>query len=120
MTHFFCTYFDQGYLSRGLALYQSLKQHCPDFQLWVLCMDDACYEFLIQRGLPNIYPLALEDFERGNEKLLEAKQNRSRIEYYFTCTPALPLFIFKQHSKVDYAGNLQCWLAFFQTRRSGL
>ena len=63
MNHF-CTYFDHCYLPRGLALYQSLKQHCSSFQLWVLCLNQACYDVLSQLNLPDINLIALEDFER--------------------------------------------------------
>ncbi len=89
----FCTYFDCRYLVRGLALYQSLKQHCSPFQLWVLCMDSNCYEVLSELRLPNVHLIALEEFEKGDERLLEAKKTRSLIEYYFTCSPSLPLYV---------------------------
>jgi hypothetical protein len=91
----YCTYFDQHYLVRGLALYQSLKQHCAEFQLWVLCMDSVCYQALAKLQLPELHLIALDELERGDADLLRAKANRSLIEYYFTCTPSLPLYIFK-------------------------
>ena len=109
----FCTYFDHHYLLRGLALYQSLKRYCPSFQLWVLCMDGACHEVLSQLDLPDVRLIPLEDFERGDEELLKAKKNRSLLEYYFTCTPSLPLFIFNKHPEVDIITYLDADLFFF-------
>lgn len=109
----FCTYFDQNYLSRGLALYQSLRKHCPDFKLWVLCMDQAAYEILEKRDLPGMHLFSLEEFERNDDLLLRAKQNRSRIEYYFTCTPSLPLFILNHYPEVDLITYLDADLFFF-------
>jgi len=111
--YYFCTYFDHRYLPRGLALYWSLKYHCPSFRLWVLCMDRACYDILSQLGLSDIHLIALEDFERGDEKLLKAKQNRTPIEYYFTCTPSLLLFILNNYSEVDLITYLDADLFFF-------
>lgn len=109
----FCTYFDQNYLSRGLALYRSLRKHCPDFKIWVLCMDQATYEILKMLDLPGMYPVTVEKFERNDELLLSAKQNRSKIEYYFTCTPSLPLYIFKNWPEVDLITYLDADLYFF-------
>jgi hypothetical protein len=111
----FCTYFDNHYLPRGMALYQSLKQQCPSFQLWVLCMDRVCYEVLFQLKLPNVHLIPLEDFEAGDEKLLRAKENRRLIEYYFTCTPSLPLFILNRYPEVDQITYLDADLFFFNS-----
>lgn len=111
--HDFCTYFDRNYLPHGLALYRSLREHCPEFRLWVLCMDDETYVVLGNLDLPGIHPIALEDFERGDEPLLGAKRNRSRVEYYFTCTPSLPLYIFNTRPEVDMAIYLDADLFFF-------
>lgn len=111
--YYFCTYFDHRYLTRGLALFRSLKQHCPAFRLWVLCMDSICYDVLSQLGLSDIYLIALEDFERGDGELLRAKKNRTLIEYYFTCTPSLPLFILNNYPEVDLITYLDADLFFF-------
>ncbi len=110
---YFCTYFDQHYLSRGLALYRSMCAHCPDFQLWILCMDDVAYRILAELKLPRIHPIALETFEQGDAPLAVAKANRSRIEYYFTCTPSLPLYVFKNHPEVDLITYLDADLFLF-------
>ncbi len=109
----FCTYFDQNYLPRALALYQSLRQHCPSFQLWALCMDDASYEILTHLNLPEICLISLEEFERDDTKLLDAKKSRSRVEYYFTCSPSLPLFIFNHWPEVNLITYLDADLFFF-------
>src|SRR5436190_22792112 len=93
---YFCTYFDHHYSARGLALYQSLKRHCPEFKLWILCLDEPSHSELTRLNLPEVSLLALDELERGDPALLGAKENRSRIEYYFTCTPSLPLFVFAQ------------------------
>jgi hypothetical protein len=111
--YYFCTYFDEYYLVRGLALYHSLREHCPAFKLWVLCMDHATYQLLEKFGLPGLHPIALEEFERDDEPLQSAKHNRSRIEYYFTCTPSLPLYILNNWPEVDLITYLDADLFFF-------
>lgn len=85
--HNFCTLFDFRYLSRGLALYDSLKRHSPGFRLYVLAMDDACLESLSQMNLVEVVPISLRDFE--NAELTQARKTRTRQEYCWTCTPAI-------------------------------
>lgn len=111
----FCTYFDRNYLPRGLALYRSLRKHCPEFKLWVLCMDEATHAAMIQLELPGVELIALRAFEKGDDSLLEAKQNRSRIEYYFTCTPSLPLYVLDHWAEVDLITYLDADLFFFSS-----
>lgn len=76
-------------------------------------MDGACYDALSSLNLPNVHLIALEDFEKGDEELLKAKQNRTLIEYYFTCTPSLPLFILNCYPGVDVITYLDADLFFF-------
>lgn len=109
----FCTFFDSNYLIKGLALYRSLVRHAASFSLWVLCFDDLAYKTLKILSLPGIVPISLKDFEEGDEELIHAKKNRSRIEYYFTCTPSLPLHIFKNCPEVDVITYVDADLFFF-------
>ena len=110
---YFCTYFDQNYLSRGLALHASLRRHCPSFQLWILCMDEATHAALTRLALPGTRLICQDEFERGDAPLLTAKANRSIVEYYFTCTPSLLLHVLRHHEEVDILTYLDADLYFF-------
>ena len=112
MRHY-CTYFDTHYLLRGLALYRSLKQHAEPFTLRVLCFDDVSYDVLTKLARPDLIPIALADFERGDDALLAAKATRSRVEYYFTCSPSLPLYVLRYSPEVDLITYLDADLFFY-------
>jgi hypothetical protein len=110
---YFCTYFDSNYLPRALALYHSLRRQCPHFTLWALCMDQGAHQALAAMALPGIELIALEEFERGDEELCAAKGNRSRVEYYFTCTPSLALYVLRANPEVELITYLDADLFFF-------
>ena len=109
----FCTYFDSNYSAMGLALYHSLSRQRISFQLWVLCLDQACHDLLARLALPGIRPILLEDFERGDDALRAAKANRNTIEYYFTCTPSLPLYILRHNPDIDLITYVDADLFFY-------
>lgn len=111
--YYFCTYFDHHYLVKGLALLHSLQQHCDAFKLFILCLSDRCYQLLAGLPLENVELIPLERFEEGDYELLEAKKNRSQIEYYFTCTPSWLLYIFRHYPEVDLITYLDSDLYFF-------
>ncbi len=90
----FCTLFDSNYLTRGLALHESLGKVCNEFHLYVIAFNDACFQFLQNENLPNLTPISLAEFE--DEKLLEIKSTRSPAEYCWTCTPSIILYCLKQ------------------------
>lgn len=113
MTRHFCTYFDVNYLSRGLALYHSLRAHCPRTTLWVLCLDEETVAALNRLRLPGLEPISLKEFEHGDTELIAAKGNRTRIEYYFTCTPSLPWYVFRHCPQADLVTYLDADLFFF-------
>jgi len=112
---YFCTYFDQRYLSQGLAMSESLNRHCQNFKLWVLCLDTEVYRRLRELEIPRMELITLEELERDDPNLAEAKKNRSLLEYYFTCTPSLPLFVLENNREVDLITYLDADLFFFSS-----
>jgi hypothetical protein len=110
---YYCTYFDHNYLPRGLALYDSLLRHGGSFELWVLCLSEECEQALQKLKLPGLGTISLLEFEAGDASLQAARQNRSQIEYFFTCTPSLPLFLFKRNPEMAAVTYLDGDLYFF-------
>jgi hypothetical protein len=113
MKRYYCTYFDHRYLDKGKALYYSMLGHCGDFELFVLCLSTECYEELKKLKLSKINLIHLGELEQWDSELLKTKQTRSLIEYYFTCTPSLPLYIFDHFPYVDLITYLDSDLFFF-------
>jgi hypothetical protein len=111
----FCTYFDRNYLPMGLTLYRSLLEHAAPFTLWVLCFDDECHDVLSRLELGNLRPIRLSEFEEGDPALLRAKSGRSRVEYYFTCTPSWPLYLLKLHPDLQMITYLDADLMFYSS-----
>ncbi len=83
---YYCTGFDSVYLDRGLALHESLEMHGGDFELTVICLDEEVERVLQRSKLKRLKIVALAKVEAVYPELAEAKENRSRIEYYFTLT----------------------------------
>ncbi|CAB4559303.1 unannotated protein [freshwater metagenome] len=92
----YCTYFDSGYLSRGLTLIESMRAHGEESPVIVLALDNDVKEFFDAENMPGVTAILVEDLEKAEPALLPLKSARSRMEYYFTCTPLL----------VRYAMNL--------------
>jgi hypothetical protein len=113
ITHHYCTYFDNRYLPRAIALYQSLINYDKNFILWALCFDDQSYRRLIDLNFPGVRPISLADFLSNDQELVKARNNRSFIEFYFTCSPSLPLYVFNNDSSVEQVTYLDADLYFF-------
>jgi hypothetical protein len=110
---YFCTYFDSNYLVRFLPLYASLCRHVGAFEIYALCFDDHAHEALGTLALEHVVPIALEDFEREDEELVSKKAERSTIEYYFTSSPSLPLYVLRNYAHVDLIAYLDADLYFY-------
>lgn len=79
----FCTLFDSNYASKGIALYLSLEQQTSDFVLYVMGMDRKCQEILSAIGFKHMIVECIDDVD--SPELAEAKNNRSRAEFCWTC-----------------------------------
>lgn len=117
MLHF-CTYFDANYLARFLPMYRSLARFCEEeFRLWALCLDPASESALTELQLPSVVIVSLADLEAHDRDLRGVKGGRSRIEYYFTCTPALICYLFQKHGEIELLTYLDADLHFYSSLR---
>lgn len=91
----FCTYFDSNFVIRGLAMIRSLARHRKaPWRMVVLCLDEAVEIILTQMreyepSLASVELLSLTRLEAEDPALPAVKASRSRVEYFFTCTPVL-------------------------------
>lgn len=111
----FCTYFDSNYLLRGLTMYRSLQATGCVFDLHVLTLDERAQAALIALNLPNLHPIPLAELEAWEPALLQAKANRGRIEYYFTLSPILPLYLLARCADIDLITYLDADLYFYRS-----
>jgi hypothetical protein len=93
-------------------MYKSLEEHAAPFTLYVLCLDEYTCEKLHKLNRPNLVPISLAEFEAGDRELLEAKKKRSPVEYFFTCSPSLPLYIFRKHPEITLLSYVDADLFF--------
>jgi hypothetical protein len=106
----FCTLFDTYYLSRGIALYQSLEKHCGNFHLYIFAFNDKCYNILKKLSLPKATIISLKEFE--DAELLKVKPTRTIAEYCWTSTSSTILYVLEKY-KVESCTYLDADLFFY-------
>lgn len=111
MNHY-CTLFDANYLTRGLALYQSLADTGDEFLLYIFAFDAQTEAILEKLSLPHVKIVSMKDFE--DARLLAIKETRSRGEYCWTCSSFSILYVL-QHFDVSEVTYLDSDLYFFST-----
>ena len=90
---YYCTHFDINYIAHALSLYYSLEKFAKPFTLYMFCMDDESYEKICAKNLENAKPVSYESLEENIPSLVDAKKNRTRVEYFYTCSPATCYFV---------------------------
>ncbi len=107
----FCTLFDRNYLLKGIAMIQSLKKHCPEAHVYVLCMDKKTKNILLKLNLSFISCVSLNDIETS--ELLDVKKNRSPREYCWTLTSCFTWYILDKDKMIDFITYLDADLLFY-------
>ena len=113
MLHF-ATLFDINYLSRGLALLDSLKKHSSSqLKLFVLCLDKETENFFKKNEFEHVVTINLNSIESWKNELAVSRENRTLVEYYFTLSPALPLYILENFKEIDFITTLDADIVFY-------
>lgn len=79
----YCTIFNKSYISRGIVLYESLERCCNNFLLYIIAFDKETENYLLAKNYNNLIVVPYEEFE--DDRLREAKSNRTAKEYFWTC-----------------------------------
>ena len=108
----FCTLFDSGYLSRGLAMYKSLLLHCDDFHLYVFAFDDKVFDYFSTHSYENLTVISLESFE--DEELRRVKPSRTTGEYCWTCSSSTILYCLENFN-LDHCTYVDADLLFYES-----
>lgn len=109
----YCTYFDEHYFPQGMAMVHSLKKHQPTAHFTVLCLSSLCEDLVRAQGLKDLEILTLCDLETRYPELVETRQGRTKLEYYFTCTPFLLRAILEKIPSGELLTYLDADLSFF-------
>ena len=105
--------FDSGYLARGLALVSSMRANGILDSIWILCLDEVTRTYLERLALPKVHLLSTEDLEAAVPGLVKARDERTRAEYFFTCTPALVATVLTGSEKYDWVTYLDADMYFY-------
>ena len=105
-----CTLFNTNYIDKALTMYESIERYAKDYVLYVLAMDDKCFEVLEDMAWSRLIPIKLSDFE--NEQLLKVKQERSMGEYCWTCSASLVNYVMERFQP-EYCAYIDSDLYFY-------
>lgn len=110
---YFCTHFDINYTPHARSLAESLFAVSPESELITFCMDDQSFESLTNNRPQNVRPIHYSDLEAAFPNLLSAKNNRTKVEYFYTCSPAICNYVLNHLEGINEVTYLDADLYFF-------
>ncbi len=113
MNNNFCLHFDSNYLPYGLTLIDSINIHIKNSKIFVVVLDKKAHDFLIHENISNVQIIKLYDVETKYTELIKAKKTRSKVEYFFTLTPAICKYIIEEFEGIKRLNYLDSDLYFF-------
>ena len=113
---FFATLFDANYAPRATVFYNSLRAVMKDTEEWclfILALDEGVVQAFSQTPHTKVIPLS--DLTSYFPELHAARSNRNYVEFIFTLSPYLPLYILEHYSHVDRITTMDADLYFLDS-----
>lgn len=114
----FCTYCDHNYLPRALVLLDTLSHGDPEAVLYVVCLSAQAYTALSALGDRRVVPVELDAMLNWEPRLRACTSDRTLVEFYFTCTPHVPLFVMEMAPEITRLTYVDADLCFFGSPRA--
>lgn len=107
----FCMVTSSARLIQGIACLLSLYKNVDNFKVYVLCVDDKCYEFLMKMNFNKIVLVKVPELERKD--LLELEAKRKLNQYCWTLKPSFIKYIFNLDNSIERVTYIDSDLFFF-------
>lgn len=120
----FCTLFDKNYISKGMALYESLCETIKDeFEIHILAIDQETIDFLTNKtwGSNNVFVYSLFELEAEHEDLRNAKDipatlyGSQRDNYIWCLTPWFTNYVLKSIPEGEHVIYVDSDLYFYKS-----
>lgn len=108
----FCMVVSSTRLIQAIACFLSLYKTMDNFKVYILCVDEKCYEFLKKINLDKIVLVTISELNR--EDLLEIKATRKLNQYCWTLKPGFIKYIFTLDDSINRVTYIDSDLFFYQ------
>lgn len=107
----YCTIFDDNYLARAVALYESLMRVNQSAVFAFICIDFSSAQLLTSLKLERALVVKHDEF--ATQELLQLRPERSQGEYCWTCKPFALLHLMKRAPQADWVVYVDTDMMFF-------
>jgi hypothetical protein len=109
---YFATVLDKNYISRAKVMIDSLIENCnnSNLNIFILCLDDDVKNYFYNHKF--VTTIELNNVEEYFIELIKVKNNRTYVEYIFTLSPFLPLYILKNFTNIKRITTIDADLFF--------
>lgn len=108
----FCMVVSRTRLIQAIACFLSLYKNMENFKVYILCVDEKCYEFLKEINLDKIVLVTIAELNR--EDLLAIKASRKLNQYCWTLKPGFIKHIFTLDDSINRVTYIDSDLFFYQ------
>lgn len=108
----FCMVVSRTRLIQAIACFLSLYKTMDKFKIYILCVDEKCYEFFKEINLDKIVIVTISELNR--EDLLEIKNSRKLNQYCWTLKPGFIKYIFTLDDSIERVTYIDSDLFFYQ------
>ena len=109
----FCTLFDSNYYAHGLTMINSLLKVNKEVVIYVVAMDNNCYDSLNEKGNTRIKVFSIKEIEDHYPKFKKTKSIRTKVEYYYSAKGFVCHYILSESDDIKSITYLDSDLYFF-------
>ncbi|MDC0479160.1 hypothetical protein OAN35_03020 [Flavobacteriaceae bacterium] len=109
----FCTFFDSNYYAHGLTMIHSLLKVDRQAVIYVVAMDNNCYNSLNEISNTRIKVFSIKGIEDHYPNLKITKSIRTKVEYYYSAKGFICHYILSKSDDIKSITYLDSDLFFF-------